>query len=118
MKNFIKSFIEKHKIRNECRWIIRVTRSLIKSNWDSASTKYLSKFTTERKLEKTFHVGSLKFVVFRGFRGDLVEVFLNGELAVAYVDQSHQYEGLMGLNDIVIYVSKEEYKNAMQTINS
>jgi len=118
MKNFIQTYFARIKTQNNNQRIIAHVQRLIADNWSTATTKNYSNFTTERNLEKTFSVGTLDFRVFRGFRGDLIEVSLKDEMVVEYVDQSHQYDGLMGLNDIVIHITKEEFENAIQTIIS
>lgn len=45
-----------------------------------------------------FRVGELFVDFFRSLRGDLVTVFHNGKEVISFVDQSHQYPGLLGVN--------------------
>lgn len=37
--------------------------------------------------------------LFRGFKGDLIELIYNDESIVQWVDQSYQYKDLLGIND-------------------
>lgn len=99
--------------------VLRLTRRLIKENWETAETRELMSFTQRYNIEKKFVLGKLHFSIFRGIRGDLIEVkFANKNTdVISYVDQSHQYNYMLGVNDVYINITYERFLNAIQTVN-
>lgn len=53
----------------------------------------------------TFTMGDYKVVYTWQIKGSLIEIFFDYERVVCWVDQSRQYDGFVGLNDIEYYPS-------------
>lgn len=96
--------------------ILKLTRKLIKDNWETASTDVFNSYCFEKK----FTVGKLHFSVLRAIRADLIEVrfIVEDSNVIAYVDQSHQYNNMLGINDVEISITYKDFLNAIQTSNT
>lgn len=82
---------------------IQLIHDFIQRYWVSANVQEpLQYWSAEFKFNyrKVWVRGNLKIVLTRLIRADLVEVFDNERLVLSYVDQSHQYPGFLGFNDV------------------
>lgn len=91
----------------------------IRKYWDIADTTYHAPntYTKDNLFTKKFHLSNgWKIEFFRGFRGDLIEVYnTKGKLMVGWVDQSHQYKSL-GRNDITMNISPNALQDVMKLV--
>lgn len=128
MTNLFSKLFNRLVSYDDSRRVLNLTRKLIRENWDTASTVYLSIAPKPFNFEKRFVLGQLEFYIFRGIRADLIKVkFVDThesivesdtkESVVEFVDQSHQFHEMMGVNDVHIKIKYKRFLNAIQTIN-
>lgn len=91
--------------------VIKQIQKIIKRDWNK--TEKIPIGDSKIAWTKNFQEGNVKITLSRLIRGDLIEVFVNDKSIAEWVDQSHHYNGLMGLNDIVVYFSFENLEKEL-----
>jgi len=93
--------------------IITLCQSLIKKNWNTATTKYLYPDIKDFAFDKLFTVGSVRFTFWRHIRADLIRIFIGDKEIISYVDQEHQYPSLFRTHDWDINITLDELNAAL-----
>lgn len=96
MTNVLKDLLRYIRISNAKRTISAFTRSLPRPPEVREAT-YLTNYIEKTTIFKT--VGEYQIEIPVLIRADLVEVSIEGKEVIAFVDQYHQYSGMMGTND-------------------
>lgn len=99
--------------RKERNKIIKTIDEIIKSKWDSVPNEQLTSWQSDEIFEKTFNVGNLRIRYTRLIRGDLITVYIGENEVGGWVDQSHAYSNLLGMNGVELKFSYEDLQNAM-----
>lgn len=95
------------------RWLIKTfgpvnqIQKYIEKYWNSPDS-FKNIPGLETRVWNLHQSGILGIVHSRQVRGDLIEVFYDSRLIISYVDQTHAYGGLLGINDVLISASPEE----------
>jgi len=103
---------QRRKAKDEWLTILAI-RSLVYANWNTAKTEYYRSYTKEHSFDKKFTVGTVDVEFFREIRGDLVTAKIGDRVIVAFVDQSHAYPGILGINDPTVNVTLAELHAAI-----
>lgn len=91
--------------------VIKRLQEIIKKNWNKVEKVPIG--DSKIAWTKDFQEGNVKITLSRLIRGDLIEAFVDNKAIAEWVDQSHHYNGLMGLNDIVVYISIENLEKEL-----
>lgn len=98
------------KLIKECANTVRyITENRLYFNWDTYSM-YNYRLVRYRLPESCVEVD-----IFRGIRGTLVEFYIDGIVVLAWADQTAQYKGMLGIND-VMYTSIEELRLVAEVV--
>lgn len=104
--NWFNRKIQNYLTRRNNRKVVKILQKIILEDWEEIYETYLGE--SKYAFEKVFKRRDLTIRFTRLLRGDLIEAFIGEKEIASWVDQSHQYSGLMGLNDVLINVDAKD----------
>ncbi len=96
IKKWWKARCERKAFEENYREVVRLFRDFIEKHF-SHPDKYQKIIGLETR---NWKAGSFVIVHERQVRGDLITIKIQNTMIAQWVDQSHQYPGFLGLNDV------------------
>jgi hypothetical protein len=91
--------------------IVKLIKKFLRNNQPDKKEK-ISGYV-DYYIERTYNIGKYKLLHQRLTRGDLIKLQANNRSIITYVDQSYQYSGLLGINDLKACIGWKNLKKLL-----